>query len=66
MDKENDNELQDEQIEEYDENLEEEVKYFQRCEAMKQIIKQSYGELDEGYLDRLLEELYQYLYEDMN
>lgn len=49
-----------------DENLEEEVKYFRRCEAMKQIIKQSYGELDEGYLDRLLDELYQYLYEDMN
>lgn len=49
-----------------DENLEEEVKYFKRCEAMKQIIRQSYGALDEGYLDRLIEELYQYLYEDMN
>lgn len=49
-----------------DEHLEEEVKYFKRCEAMKQIIRQSYGTLDEGYLDRLIEELYQYLYEDMN
>lgn len=48
-----------------DENLEEEIKYFRRCEAMKQIIKQSYGELDERYLDRLIDELYQYLYEDM-
>lgn len=49
-----------------DENLGEELKYFKRCEAMKQIIRQSYGTLDEGYLDRLIEELYQYLYEDMN
>lgn len=49
-----------------DENLGEEIKYFKRCEAMKQIIRQSYGTLDEGYLDRLIEELYQYLYEDMN
>ncbi len=49
-----------------EENLPEEVKYFKRCEAMKQIIRHSYGNLDEGYLDRLIEELYQYLYEDIN
>lgn len=49
-----------------DETLSEEIKYFKRCEAMKQIIKHSYGELEEGYLDRLIEELYQYLYEDIN
>ncbi|MBQ4529553.1 MAG: hypothetical protein IJA36_02920 [Lachnospiraceae bacterium] len=49
-----------------EEDLEEEIKYFKRCEAMKQIIKQSYGELDEGYLDRLIDELYQYLYEDID
>ncbi len=49
-----------------EENLPEEVKYFKRCEAMKQIIRRSYGNLDEGYLDRLIEELYQYLYEDIN
>lgn len=49
-----------------EEELEEEIKYFKRCEAMKQIIKQSYGELDEGYLDRLIDELYQYLYEDID
>ncbi len=47
-----------------DENLSEEIKYFKRCEAMKKIIKQTYGELNEGYLDRLIDELYQYLYED--
>ena len=49
-----------------DEDLAEEIKYFKRCEAMKQIIRRSYGDLDEGYLDRLIEELYQYLYEDIN
>ncbi len=49
-----------------EETLPEEIKYFKRCEAMKQIIKHSYGELDEGYLDRLIEELYQYLYEDIS
>lgn len=49
-----------------EEELEEEIKYFKRCEAMKQIIKQSYGDLEEGYLDRLIEELYQYLYEDVD
>lgn len=48
-----------------DETLEEEIKYFRRCEAMREIIKHSYGELDEAYLDRLIDELYQYLYEDM-
>lgn len=47
-----------------DEKLSEEIKYFKRCEAMKRIIKQTYGELNEGYLDRLIDELYQYLYED--
>ncbi len=49
-----------------EETLPEEIKYFKRCEAMKQIIKRSYGELNEGYLDRLIEELYQYLYEDIS
>ena len=49
-----------------DESLSEEIKYFKRCEAMKQIILRSYGNLNEGYLDRLIEELYQYLYEDIN
>lgn len=49
-----------------EETLPEEIKYFKRCEAMKQIIKRSYGNLDEGYLDRLIEELYQYLYEDIS
>lgn len=40
-----------------------EVIYFKRCEAMRQVIKEAYGNLDEDYVDNLIEELYQELFE---
>lgn len=42
----------------------EEIKYFERFEKMKQIIGNQFVNLDEGYLDRLVDEIYPEIYED--
>ena len=42
----------------------EEIKYFQRVERMKALIQKQFMNLDEGYLDRLLDEMYPEFFED--
>lgn len=42
----------------------EEVQYFQRYDYMKNAIKNQFMNLDEGYLDRLVEEIYPEIFED--
>ena len=44
-------------------DITDELKYYQRFEFMKQQITREYGDLDESYLDLLIEEIYQDLYE---
>lgn len=41
----------------------EEVQYFQRYDHMKNAIKNQFVNLDEGYLDRLVEEIYPEIFE---
>lgn len=41
----------------------EEIKYYKRCEEIKNILVKTYGELDEAYLDKIVEDLYNHLYE---
>lgn len=45
------------------ENLPEELKYFQRHEYVKMTIKNQFMNLDEAYLDRLIEEIYPEIFE---
>lgn len=42
----------------------EEVKYFQRFDHMKNAVKNQFVNLDEGYLDRLVEEVYPEVFEE--
>lgn len=42
----------------------EELKYFQRCESVRQSIKNQFLNLDDAYLDRLVDELYPELFEE--
>lgn len=44
-------------------SLPEELKYFQRYEYMKKTIKNQFMNLDEAYLDRLIEEIYPEIFE---
>lgn len=44
-------------------NLPDELKYFQRFEYMKMTIKNQFMNLDEAYLDRLIEEIYPEIFE---
>jgi len=41
-----------------------ELKYFQRIDYMKKAIKKQFMNLDEAYLDRLIEEVYSEIFED--
>lgn len=41
----------------------EEIKYFKRTQAMRNLIKEQYDELQPAFLERLIEELYQEIYE---
>lgn len=42
----------------------EELKYFQRFEKMKELVKKQFVNLDEAYLDRLMDEIYPMIFED--
>ena len=48
----------------FDEDTSEELKYFQRTEKMQEMIKNQFMNLDEGYLDRLIDEMYPEIFED--
>lgn len=61
--------LQNLQKEQIDEQLnihemEEELKYFQRFEYVKSMVQKQFVNLDEAYLDRLVEEMYAELFEE--
>ena len=47
-----------------DEDTTEEIKYFQRFEMMKELVNRQFMNLDESYLDRLMDELYPVIFED--
>lgn len=49
-----------------EQELSEELKYFARCERMKALIQNQFMNLDEGYLDRLIDEMYHEIFEDEN
>lgn len=49
-----------------EQELSEELKYFARCERMKALIQNQFLNLDEGYLDRLIDEMYHETFEDEN
>ena len=42
----------------------EELKYFHRIDYMKQLISRQFMNLDEAYLDRLIEEVYPEIFEN--
>ena len=42
----------------------EELQYFQRFDYMKKIIQNQFVNLDEGYLERLIEEIYPEIFEE--
>ena len=42
----------------------EEIKYFRRFDHMKNAINNQFMNLDEGYLDRLVEEVYPEVFEE--
>ena len=44
--------------------MQEELKYFQRIDCMKQMIVRQFMNLDEAYLDRLIEEVYPEIFEN--
>lgn len=46
------------------EDASEEIKYFQRFDKMKEMIQNQFMYLDEGYLDRLIDEIYPDIFED--
>lgn len=48
----------------FDENTPDELKYFPRFELMKEMVKRQFMNLDEAYLDRLLDEIYPEIFED--
>ena len=57
------------QMQDIDEKLElkdqpEELKYFQRAAYMRTAISKQFMNLDEGYLDRLIDEVYPEIFED--
>lgn len=47
------------------EGLSEEVKYFQRFEKVKELIQNQFINLDEAYLDRLIDEIYPEVFEEV-
>lgn len=48
----------------FDEDMPDEMKYFARFEMMKEMVKNQFLNLDEAYLDRLMDELYPDIFED--
>lgn len=42
----------------YDENLSEEINFFNKLEQMKEMISNQFGDLNESYLDQIVEEFY--------
>ena len=48
----------------FTEDTSEELKYFPRFEMMKAIIKSQFMNLDEAYLDRLIDEIYSEIFEE--
>ncbi len=48
----------------FDDEMTEEVKYFQRLEEMKKLVNKQFMNLDERYLDRLMDEVYPFIFED--
>lgn len=40
----------------------EEIQYFKRIDNIKEIVQKAYGELNEDYLDKLAEDIYQIKY----
>lgn len=46
-----------------DDSIEEEVKYFSRCEYMKKEIVQEFGEMSSSYLDKNIEDLYSAIFD---
>lgn len=48
----------------FDEDTPEELKYFPRFELMKESVKRQFVNLDEAYLDRLMDEIYPVIFED--
>lgn len=40
-------------------DMSEEIKYFKRFENIKKLIVKTYGELNEGYIDKLADDIYQ-------
>lgn len=48
----------------FEETTPEELKYFPRFEMMKELIKRQFVNLDEAYLDRLIDEIYPTVFED--
>lgn len=58
--------LKKEQIDRFLDNGEEmdELKYFQRFDYVKNAVQKQFVNLDEGYLDRLVEEVYSEIFED--
>lgn len=48
----------------FDEEIAEELKYFQRFEMMKELVKNQFVNLDERYLDRLMDDVYPLIFED--
>lgn len=46
------------------EGQQEELKYFQRIDYVKEMIKKQFMNLDESYLDRLIEEVYPDIFEE--
>lgn len=47
-----------------DEGLSEEIKYFKRFDRIKEILAQQFVNLEEGYLERLIDEIYSELFEN--
>lgn len=48
----------------FEEDTSEELKYFPRFELMKTMVKKQFMNLDEAYLERLMDELYPVIFED--
>jgi len=46
------------------EHIPDEVRYFKRIERMKECIRETYLNLDEGFLDALVEEIYPAIYDE--
>lgn len=48
------------------EDMQEEEKYFRRFDNMKEIIRKAYGDLNEDYLDKLCEDIFQEKFQSEN